>query len=100
MRVLAAVVLAAGLALLPSCDDGPYAPPPGEFYCGSSTCDVTMQICLNQAAATSGEAGETCASPPPSCNGAPACPCAASACGNGQCTTASDGSVTVTCPGE
>ena len=89
-------VLAA--ALLLACKDGPYSAPPGQFYCGSTYCEISTQFCVLAPGADGGAEVASCASISTAClDGVASCACVKSQCA-GTCQQADDGSVTLTCP--
>lgn len=93
-----ALLLLLAPALLLACKDGPYSAPPGDFYCGSKTCEIRTQYCVLAPGADGGAQTATCAAAPEACAGDnPTCNCIPSTC-VGACSVGDDGSVTVTCP--
>jgi hypothetical protein len=96
MRPLLPLLLTPFFALL-SCEDGPYGAPPGQFFCGSTTCEISTQYCVIAPAPDGGANVATCGVATAACpNGTPDCACVAYQCA-GTCQAGSDGSVTLTC---
>jgi hypothetical protein len=94
MRAHSLPLFAIAATLFLACEDGPYSAPPGDFYCGSTTCEIDTQYCVTSPG-TDGATEAVCAAAPDACEGTPTCACVTS-CG-GACQQAGDGSITVTC---
>jgi hypothetical protein len=85
------------VAVLSGCQDGPFAPPPGSFFCGDGSCAIGDQFCVERPGQDGGPAVAACAPASSFCaKGTADCSCVASQCA-GTCTTGDDGSVTLTC---
>jgi hypothetical protein len=95
MRAFGSLLLFA--VLVPACQDGPYSAPPGDFFCGSTYCEISTQFCVLAPGADGGAQTAACGAATGACpDGMPTCACVASQC-QGTCSQGADGSVTLTC---